>query len=388
MSRDIIKELKNLKNSREAGWVSSDVKERNRAHLMEAIQHNETEDAGYAFKGAIAYYHWVVNEFISKPVFVGAMAFVLLLGGWMTSVNAASNSLPGDTFYSLKLAAEQARLQLASSETRAILHTEFAQRRYEEALAIGVSPERHVYFEQTLDAFKEQIDLANVSLQELREMGSEETVKVASAVDQKIEELNAVIDGDGSQPKDMERASKVADARETTRQTEIAVVDAIVGSHEDAKPSVSNQDLEKLFREELTELRSREAFDLGRLAVIQDTIAANQEVLGSIELPVGESLNVIEFNITEAGTNASEASNLFAASGYRAAFDILRDANAELLTIENQLARIEITIMNALAEAKNAQETEDGEQTAESSESDASTSESTTNTTDSPPGDD
>lgn len=347
---NLVSQLKSLKHRQEAGWADSSVREDLRSRLMSAIEHQEIE-ATFSVRENVAYYRWIFNDLVSKPVVVGVAAFVFLIGGWITSVNAASNSLPGDTFYSLKLATEQARISLASSEHRAILHTEYAQRRYKEALAISHSPERQIFLDQTLIAFEEQIDLANTQLQILRDEQSEEMLAVATAVDQKIGELNAVIDEAATQTTDIDEVAKISDARETAQTTQTAVVDVIVGTHDDTQSVTTDEDLDALFRKELTELRSREAFDLSRLSVIESAMASNAEAFEGVELPIGESLNVVEYNITKATAPAGEAMNLVAAGGYRAAFDILETANQQLLDIERQLALVEMTVMQTLSAA-------------------------------------
>lgn len=374
MSQDIIGQLKKLKKNPEAGWASSDVHARTRHSLMKAIRHAESAEGAEGLRGGAAYYRWILGQFISKPVVAGAMAFVLICGGWMTSVNAASSSLPGDALYSLKLATERARIQLASSEHRAILHTEFAQRRYEEAVAISHTPEKAEFVEGTLNAFKEQIELANNQLQRLKDEGSDETIEVATKVDQKIGELNSVIDGVASQSSNEESISKVADARETTQGAENAALDAIVDVHEHAEPANAKEELDELFQKELAELRTREAFDLGRLAVIRSTLDSQAELLQDTDLEISETLTVLEFNVTSTAAMANDAMDLAAAGGYRTAFDILRDANTDLLDIENRLALNEITLMNTIADARRAQEQEE-EQAAEEQQTTESTSE-------------
>lgn len=369
--KDLVGQLKKLKYSQDAGWASSDVRKQSRTRLLEAIQNAESFDVADDVRGRFEYYRWITTQFISKPMVVGVAAFVLVLGGWMTSVDAASNSLPGDTLYTLKLVTEQARLRLASSEHRAVLHTEFAQRRYEEALAIRNAPGREGYFEQTINAFRAQMDLANSNLQKLQDEKNTETVQVATEVDQKIGELNAVIDEAAAKTEDQSDVEQVNSAREAAQQTQNAVVDAIVASHDGEEPTTSKTELDALFRKELAEVHSREAFDLGRLTVIQNTLDANEELLEGSSFDGAEDLDRIAFDIQKAVESDAEAMNMAAAGGYRSAFDILRDANDALLDIENRIAVMEINLMNELSAARNAAQQE--EQAAEEQQPSEST---------------
>lgn len=347
---NIIEQLKTLKSHEEAGFVARNVEEQGRQRLMQAIEHSDDARANVLANG-LAYMKWNFDQFVSKPLVIASAALVLVAGGWMTSVNAASNSLPGDTLYTFKLVAERARLQLASVEHRAILHTEFAQRRYEEALAIEQLPGRQVYFEETINAFKEQMNLASTSLDKLRDENNEGTLEVAVAIDQKINSLNTVIDSAQANVNQVEDIEKVSQVREVTQGAEKAVLDVVVSTHENAEEP-SKADLDQLFHKELTELRTREARNLARLDLIESLIEQNEEVLEAAEFPVDENIGQIRFLVTDVAERDGEAMNLAAAGGYRAAFDILSAANDSLLGIEDDIAAIEIDLMSAISRGK------------------------------------
>ncbi|MCH8049480.1 hypothetical protein IH979_02090 [Patescibacteria group bacterium] len=345
MSQDIIKQLKNLKTSPQAGWVSQAVKSRVSEKLMEAV--GGVEEVGTpALGGAPAYYKWSITNLVSKPIAASVAVIVLIVGGW-TTVNASSTSLPGETLYPVKLATERAQLQFSSSGNKAVLHSTFAKRRLNEAVALSQSdrPEKKEQVRIALESFQKELELAGDELRKLQQEGNEETVQVASQIDQTIDQVNSVIDQTAAQ--DGESVVQVEDAREVTREISDSVVDVVVDTHEASASDASKSELQKLFRDELAEIRSRQTFDLGRLVVIENTFDANPDLLESVHLPT--SLQVMKFTITNATSRVPEAMNLMAAGGHRAAFDILRQTRAALLEMESQLAQIEISITNALA---------------------------------------
>lgn len=361
MSRDIISKLKTLKTDPRAGWVGDDVRARRRAQLMEAIGGDQAEVV--ANQGALAYYRWSAFNFVSKPIAVGTMMMVLVLGG-ITTVNAASSSLPGDTLYNVKLVSERAQLKIASLENKAVLHSEFAQRRLDEAMALGSDPSKSELVGPTLEAFRKEMELAQNELRRLQEASPVATVAAANQINKNLNEVSDSIDQDNSS---VETADQ---ARDFTQAAADTVVDIVVETHENTADQTSAKELENLFQEEVNELRARQTFDLGRLVVIQNVFESNEAVAAQVEVVTG--LNVMEHDINQSSQDIYKAMDIMAAGGYRTAFEMLRSVREDLLEIESQLANIEIGITAVLAESpeEDIQESGevDGEVTAEVSE--------------------
>lgn len=339
---ELPKQLAALKANPEAGWVSDDVRARSRAKLMEAIGSDRADQSSFGS----SFFKFTFIDLVSTRIAAGAAVFVLILGGW-TTVNAASTSLPGDTLYNVKRVTEVAQLKFASTESKALLHSEFAQRRMEEVVALKQSedPVKVDRVGATIQAFNKEIEAAQTELRKLKDQGRSETVAVASQLDKSIDELENVIDkGDTQVSPDAE----TLDVRDTAQEASDTVVDVVVETHEADATELSARELEEMFQGEMRGITDRQAFDLGRLFVIQAAVAADPELLEVVHLPTG--LDVMEFSLTNATDRLSEARSFIAAGGYRAAFDILREIRAELLSLETQLADAEIAIINGTAE--------------------------------------
>ncbi len=331
---DAISKLKSLKTNPKAGWISEVSRERSREVLLSAIG-DESVSSSYLPAGRQAsFFRWSVFNFISTPIATSAFVFVFILGGWISTVNAASNSLPGDTLYTIKRVAEQAQLRLASLEDRAVLHTEFASRRLEEAAAMTQSgdPQKAELVQVTYDAAKQEIALAQVDLRELSETGSTETVSVASVIDQQIDQM-----------------SEVTGLAEAAEEASEAVVDVLVETH-DAAPQESHVDLGKLFRDQVEALQKRQTFDLGRVAMVRQVLTLHPELVNAAGLPTKKDLNVIEFNITDATAGVPAAMDRLTAGGSRDAFDQLNAMRDQLKLVEGDLADIEVAITEAVVE--------------------------------------
>ncbi len=127
-------------------------------------------------------------RFAAKSVLVTAIAVPLVLGGWMTGVNAAMDSLPGDFLYRLKIAGERAQVALvAGADKKLKLKTEFAGRRLEEVtkLAEAHLPAKDKKTTEAVKNFNREIETVSRHLDELKQSEPEKAVEAARFIDRK-----------------------------------------------------------------------------------------------------------------------------------------------------------------------------------------------------------
>ncbi len=108
---------------------------------------------------------------------------------------SAANSLPGDTLYGVKLAAEKARVELAPKRKKPLLRIEFAGRRLKEIIKVtekkisGKNDKNHetqkavTIFNQELRNVSRDLDILKNTPQ------SSETIQVAGKVGEKVDEV-------------------------------------------------------------------------------------------------------------------------------------------------------------------------------------------------------
>lgn len=339
MSNDCLKQLKTLKTDSRAGWVSSDAQKQARTLLMDAIKNQGTHAELMSASSGFAV--WTFMNSVLRPIGASFAVLIIVAGGWFTTVRAATSSIPGDALYGLKLVAERAQLAVASLDERAVLHTEFAERRLREVAEMDVQSE---YLEETLAAFRSEIKLAGQDLAQLQNTDDASVVLVASTIDQKITQLSNGINGsDNISPAEAEETKK------TTQEVSNSAVEVLVEEHEVEESTDSALALSRSFKEQYIGLMERQTFDLGRIAVIENALFS-----GSVTFAVlGESqLNKLAFQVKDATDSVGKAMSLAGAGGYRAAFEIMKEADTQLLDIEAQLAQIEINITSELATPK------------------------------------
>lgn len=354
---DLIQQLKALKTDPRAGAVSRADHDAAKAKVLFAIGGEAPMSAPATSAPATpVYYRWYLRNLISRPVAIGVSGFVLLTSGWLTTVSAAADSLPGDPLYAIKLVTERAQLQLASLDRKAILHTEFAERRLNEVSALQHNDAADVDGELVrgaVSAYKQELASANENLVELQGSSEASTLETAGTVQANISALEVAVD---SVVSESVSPADVLGVQETTRQAGNAAVDVAVqaaeeahGEDTDASAEQSRQELEEMFHRKLGSLHTRQAIDAHRVEVIRAALHDHADILASLELPTSEAITRFARGVDRVADDVPSAMDSFAAGDFRSAFTALQAADDTLLVIEDQLAEIEITITSALS---------------------------------------
>ena len=269
---NLTKQLKALKDYPQAGWVDASSNERGREVLMKAIGDHGKSQVDVP-TSVVTYQGWVIMQAFTRPLTAGALVFVLLFGSWMTTAYAASESLPGDALYGLKIVTERLQVAVSSTERRAVLHTEFAQRRLDEVTRLQ-SEGSESLIPEAMEAFRQQMHDAQEGLRQLTDEGSVETLSIASTIGQKVGDLNDSLNSLGAV---QDSSDEVDEARRVVREVSDSAVDTIVNIHEGQESEASKLALEQSFRSEYSALITRQAFDLGRISVIEEVLAAVED---------------------------------------------------------------------------------------------------------------
>lgn len=129
-----------------------------------------------------------VWRFALQPALVMVLVLGLGTGGWITSVQAASTSLPGDMLYSIKIASEQTQVALASlsQDERVVtgLHMAFAKRRLDEMKQVVRKPDgkkKAANASTAVRGFKKEMTSLNDSLKSVQPETAAEMAKTVQA---------------------------------------------------------------------------------------------------------------------------------------------------------------------------------------------------------------
>ena len=195
MTDKLISQLRNLKNGRlnpDRVWLA-----RNRERTMTIIARTLSPDTEHlAFWQKISETAARVSYiFVPRRLLAAArmtLTFILIgslaVSGWIASVSASQNSLPGEALYGMKLAAEKTELIVATaiSEERTaetnLKHAAIKVTEYQNAKSRNQAS-------QSIQSLKQKIESTNKSLTKIETKSPAEAVAVAKVVEEKTEEI-------------------------------------------------------------------------------------------------------------------------------------------------------------------------------------------------------
>ncbi len=301
----------------------------------------------YALRDYIDYVAWRISHVFLRPMAVGVSTFLLVFGGWVVTVNAAFNTVPGDFLYPVKLATERVQLSLANNEQRTRLHAEFASRRLEEVLEISSSSRdgKDVRVREAVENFKAEMTSASAELENMTLTSPETVAEVAIDVNRRVDEYVAVLEQTQAEPAlDQGQQDQVGEAITAVEQADQQVTEVIIASHEATQEQKTARYLQTAFQADLLDIQDRRTLALGRM----DAVAT---ALRSVVMPNEEedltTIDALRDQLKGFDAQISEAMNLFAAGGFRRVLEIVNALKGELAKAEDALAIMEINITTA-----------------------------------------
>jgi hypothetical protein len=300
----------------------------------------------YTTRDHFAYWQWKFSRLWLQPASVFASVFAVIFGGWIATVNASFDSVPGDTLYPVKLATERVQITLATSgEQRAKLHAEFAGRRLDEVDAIvGSSLDgKEVRVQAAMDGFRQEIASVNTELTAVADADPEEALSLAIVLDQKTEAYVSAIE-QAAPAVPAESQTQVAEALTAAEESNAQALNAIVQSHEANQEPSTAETLQKKFQDGLNDLETRVALSLGRLQVIENALAAK----GMGDAAYADRIRAAREVAAVHDRSIQDAMEVFAAGGYRSAFDRLSEIEAQVVASEQIVTELEIEITTGI----------------------------------------
>ncbi len=331
--QDLIKFLKKHRNDARLGAMSDESFQRVRSQVhMQIFGSDQIDQRKYAFGEYFEYVWDNVSNVVLKPAMVGFGAFIMVVGGWMTSVSAASNSLPGDMLYPVKIANEQAKLTFtASDEKKAELHVQFAAKRLDEAKAISNSDRagKAEQMKTVVEAFKSEVSEAKVVMETIVTAGADATA-VATALNETAAAFAGAAD---------EIGISTEEAQGDVTEVAEAAVEVLVTTVENDPAHMAKDDLQATFQNRLETIDQRIKLTLGRITVIETK--ANEGFV----VPRGVDLTSLENVLQSFDGQFNEAMNAMASGGFRKAFAVLDAVEFVIDQTETDVVALELMII-------------------------------------------
>lgn len=353
--KNIAAQLRSVKHRPLAGGVILDVHNHKKALLLQAIEGDDVTTAFVSHGQSVLAMHyglWLSRSFISRPIVAGVAGIMIVMSGLLTTVSAAEQSLPGDVLYTVKLLNEKTQLQLASLDRRAVLHTEFAERRLQEV--VQLQKESNVdrggaWVAQTMDAYKNEITSANHNLQELQASGDVATVATASQVRQNLAALDSTITETNTANLTPEQSTAVNQAQTATQIVQENSVTVAVQAHQAANSEESTRELSEMFMGQFRAIETRRTFDLHRLSMMRALLQKHADIFAQTPATMNaEDLERLERSINIALADVGPAMDTFTIGNYRVAFDALQRVEDVLRGIEATIAEGEVSVTDIL----------------------------------------
>lgn len=262
MSREIIAQLKSLRNgdvNPKQEWLV-----RNRGLLLSQIKNTVTPSTER--KPAMLENVWAALSIfipqnvvlnVVRPVAVLLIVALVATSGWINTVDAAYNSLPGDWLYPAKRAMEKTQVAVSAAvggkPAEAKMRTELAKRRATEAkqLAKSTDPKKEEKVQQAVNDLKNEIQLVNTKLAEINAApttGITDAANTAKEVKQETEQIGTVLQEvkiEMLATVGTSTASQVMEAKDMVKDTSMQATEIMVTKHLEGDNSVTSEQVKK-----------------------------------------------------------------------------------------------------------------------------------------------
>lgn len=292
--REIKNSLRALQGVRGIGDPDDAWKRRTREQLLSKIMQDlmASPAAGWSFAAS----EWVrllfpqaFTRFVFRPALVSVGMLGALLGGWVTTVSASYNSLPGDRLYAVKIAAERAQANLVLNPgDRVRLRVEFLGRRVEEVAKIAERqvPGKASKASVAVEKMKEEISTVQEQIKTLKQSKPDQAVEVAKLVDRKAGEFNVLLSSSGREAT-AEVQSAVKAAKDLMTDASVQAVAVLVENRGDAAVQISASALKEKVQEKITAVAAENpaesvALDEAQKRLAKDDLAGALSKVGEV----------------------------------------------------------------------------------------------------------
>ncbi len=245
MSRDLIAQLKNLKHSEVSPrpeWLKA-----SRASLLSQVKNTvpaekqNVLDSVWRGMSIFLPQKFVYN--IVRPVAVLFIVAMVGTSGWIATVDASYEALPGDWLYPAKRAMEKTQVTAASimgaTNTETKLHAEFAKRRAAEIKKVvqGNDPDKQARVSETVGDLKMEMKSVDTKLEAMKvknENGDTETAKEIQKNSEQIKTVLKEVKDDlsiSTSTEEKAMAKEIGEAKDMAKDTSVKAVEVLVANH-------------------------------------------------------------------------------------------------------------------------------------------------------------
>jgi len=259
MSAEIIKDIKKLKNagvSPDKAWVA-----KNRELLLCQVKNTVVkEKTGFSVSNLWPAMSIFMPQRLVYGVVRPVMAMLLIIGitssGWIATVDASYNALPGDWTYPAKRATEKTKIAVASiigsKQTETKYHAEAAKQRAQEIKQIvnGTDQTKKEKVPQAISDLREEINQMDKKLEEIKTdpsqtQSDEMVVNIKQETNNiklslKEAQTNLLV---SDQNEDKILSQSISETNSEVKAVEVKAVEVAVAKHLEGDTSVTSQEV-------------------------------------------------------------------------------------------------------------------------------------------------
>lgn len=283
MSREIIEKIKQIKNHNgqvnpDRDWVAQ-----NRAQMMTQIKNTLPEtkpkfNFDMIWQGIGIFVPNRIVYHVVRPVAVCALVAAVATSGWIASVSATQDSLPGELGYGVKMATEKTQLAVASmissDDKEAQMHMELASKRAKEIKQVVKENKNNSNknVQVAMVDLEKSIQVVEQKIKTVGESQPEKVLEVSKNVTEKTKEIKESL-------KEVEVSSPEVDVeniKKITNEVSLAAVEKVVQKKEEGKVEISEEEVKKLVNDQIEIINNEVGAVQQKAEVVVEKINNNQ----------------------------------------------------------------------------------------------------------------
>lgn len=242
---DVVQSIRSLKGTNhtanpDAAWVAA-----SRSRLLQHIDRTTEEIPTRIFS---LVHLWSVLSLIMpqrtvyavvRPAFIFILCFGLGTAGWITTVSASLESLPGDALYAVKLATEHTQVAVVEAVQGKTASTElrlsFVSRRVDEVNKAVSAPakneaEKQVRVNQAVENLKTEVKSVSDTLSAVKQSNPAAAAAVAQVIDRKVDVIQLSLVSTGVTASSTDAAVAIAQLKQESNSIKADVASSTATS--------------------------------------------------------------------------------------------------------------------------------------------------------------
>lgn len=363
MYNDIKNNLKSLKHdlvSPDKKWVKNN-RDLLLSQISNTVEKKEKFSTTNIWSGLSVFIPRSFVYGVVRPLAIFLLVFAITSSGWVVTVDASSNALPGDWLYPAKRVAEKTKITAATltgskkSETK--YRVESAKKRAEEVSKIikTEDPIKKSKVNETITDLKKEIDAVNKNLEEIKADSKQiNSAEVAKQIQKETEVIKIALKEaqtnllSSENNEDKILSKELSNTKEIIQGIEEKAVEVVVDKHLSGDQTVTSQDVTDVITGALERAVS-EIADSKRN--VEEAGRVIEEAKINKETIINDADEISTTNATSSSSSSSSDSEVISTSSQVA---ISSSSNQNTITLNTQISDKQINqeVLKKITEVK------------------------------------